>query len=52
MVFEVFGARPATILENNIVQTTGSAGESTPFWRCREMPALLILVRIWTWLAR
>jgi len=39
----VFGARPATILENNIVQTTGSAGESIAFGVAVTMPALLIL---------
>src|SRR5438876_6425414 len=37
------GARPATILENNIVQTTGSAGESIAFGVAVTMPALLIL---------
>jgi len=40
---KVFGARPATILENNIVQTTGSAGESIAFGVAVTMPALLIL---------
>ncbi len=38
-----FGARPATILENNIVQTTGSAGESIAFGVAVTMPALLVL---------
>ncbi|MEK6580467.1 MAG: OPT/YSL family transporter, partial [Bdellovibrionota bacterium] len=38
-----FGLRPATILENNIVQTTGSAGESIAFGIAVTMPALLIL---------
>ncbi len=38
----VFG-RNATILENNIVQTTGSAGESIAFGVGVTMPALLIL---------
>src|SRR6185295_7498050 len=28
---KIFGVRPATILENNIVQTGGSAGESIAF---------------------
>src|SRR5438093_979497 len=37
------GARGATILENNIVQTTGSAGESIAFGVAVTMPALLIL---------
>ena len=32
----MFGLRPATILENNIVQTTGSAGESMAFARRRD----------------
>src|SRR5262245_35500260 len=30
-VFRLFGARDATILENNIAQTAGSAGESIAF---------------------
>jgi putative OPT family oligopeptide transporter len=38
-----FGVRRATILENNIVQTTGSAGESIAFGVGVTMPALLIL---------
>ncbi len=38
-----FGLRRATILENNIVQTTGSAGESIAFGVGATMPALLIL---------
>ena len=38
-----FGLRKATILENNIVQTTGSAGESIAFGVGVTMPALLIL---------
>src|SRR5262245_24201500 len=37
------GFRPATILENNIVQTTGSAGESIAFGVGVTMPALLLL---------
>jgi putative OPT family oligopeptide transporter len=40
---KVFGIRRATILENNIVQTTGSAGESIAFGVAVTMPALLIL---------
>src|ERR1044071_8395423 len=40
---KVLGLRPATILENNIVQTTGSAGESIAFGVAVTMPALLIL---------
>jgi putative OPT family oligopeptide transporter len=39
----MFGLRRATILENNIVQTTGSAGESIAFGVGVTMPALLIL---------
>jgi putative OPT family oligopeptide transporter len=38
-----FGFRPATILENNIVQTTGSAGESIAFGVGVTMPALMLL---------
>jgi len=37
------GFRRATILENNIVQTTGSAGESIAFGVGVTMPALLLL---------
>ena len=40
---KVFGLRPATILENNIVQTAGSAGESIAFGVGATMPALMIL---------
>ena len=39
----MFNVRPATILENNIVQTTGSAGESLAFGIGVTMPAILIL---------
>ncbi|OWK44487.1 OPT family oligopeptide transporter [Fimbriiglobus ruber] len=39
----VLGLRRATILENNIVQTTGSAGESIAFGVGLVMPALLVL---------
>jgi putative OPT family oligopeptide transporter len=39
----VFGFRRATILENNIVQTAGSAGESIAFGVGVTMPALLLL---------
>jgi putative OPT family oligopeptide transporter len=46
-LFRVFskalGVRKATILENNIVQTTGSAGESIAFGVGVTMPALLLL---------
>lgn len=43
LLSKLFGLRPATILENNIVQTTGSAGESIAFGVGVTMPALLIL---------
>ncbi len=39
----LFKLRQATILENNITQTTGSAGESIAFGVAVTMPALLIL---------
>jgi putative OPT family oligopeptide transporter len=42
-LFGTFGARDATILENNIVQTAGSAGESIAFGVGVTMPAILIL---------
>src|SRR5437870_243050 len=38
-----FGGRDATILENNIVQTAGSAGESIAFGIGVTMPAIMIL---------
>jgi putative OPT family oligopeptide transporter len=38
-----FGFRRTTILENNIVQTAGSAGESIAFGAGVTMPALLML---------
>jgi hypothetical protein len=40
---KLFGGRDATILENNIVQTAGSAGESIAFGVGVTMPAILIL---------
>ena len=40
---KAFHLRRTTILENNIVQTTGSAGESIAFGVAVTMPALLIL---------
>ncbi len=42
-ISRAFGTRSATILENNIVQTTGSAGESIAFGVAVTMPALMIL---------
>ncbi len=38
-----FGVRDASILENNIVQTAGSAGESIAFGLGVTMPAIMIL---------
>ena len=38
-----FGMRDSTILENNIVQTAGSAGESIAFGLGVTMPAIMIL---------
>src|SRR5467141_1213644 len=40
---KLFGLRDATILENNIAQTAGSAGESIAFGVGVTMPAILIL---------
>ncbi len=40
---KMFGIRRATILENNIVQTTGSAGESIAFGVGVTIPALMLL---------
>jgi putative OPT family oligopeptide transporter len=40
---KMFGVRNTTILENNMVQTTGSAGESIAFGVTVTMPALMIL---------
>lgn len=40
---KMFKLRKTTILENNMVQTTGSAGESIAFGVAVTMPALLIL---------
>jgi putative OPT family oligopeptide transporter len=40
---KLFRVREATILENNIVQTAGSAGESIAFGVGVTMPAILIL---------
>src|SRR5207302_3393922 len=42
-MFSKFGLRDATILENNIVQTAGSAGESIAFGLGVTMPAIMIL---------
>jgi putative OPT family oligopeptide transporter len=42
-VSRAFGIRPATILQNNLVQTTGSAGESIAAGIAFTLPALLLL---------
>ncbi len=42
-VLSKFGLRDATILEHNIVQTAGSAGESIAFGIGVTMPAIMIL---------
>ena len=42
-LFAKMGARDATILEHNVVQTAGSAGESIAFGVGVTMPAILIL---------
>jgi putative OPT family oligopeptide transporter len=42
-MLERFGARSRSILENNIVQTAGSAGESIAFGVGVTMPAIMIL---------
>src|SRR5262252_4894711 len=42
-VLSKLGIRDATVLENNIVQTAGSAGESIAFGIGVTMPAILIL---------
>jgi putative OPT family oligopeptide transporter len=40
---QAFGVRRATVLENNVVQTAGSAGESIAFGVGATMPALMLL---------
>ncbi|MEP6692885.1 MAG: oligopeptide transporter, OPT family, partial [Gemmatimonadaceae bacterium] len=42
-ISRVFGKQPATILQNNMVQTTGSAGESIAAGITFTLPALLLL---------
>src|SRR5246127_531607 len=42
-IWSKLGGRDATILENNIVQTAGSAGESIAFGLGVTMPAIMIL---------
>ena len=42
-LFSTMGLRDANILENNIVQTAGSAGESIAFGLGVTMPAIMIL---------
>jgi putative OPT family oligopeptide transporter len=49
-ILHKLGSRNATILENNIVQTAGSAGESIAFGVGVTMPAIMILgfdLEIW-----
>lgn len=43
LISKTFRVRQATILENNITQTAGSAGESIAFGVAVTMPAMLIL---------
>ncbi len=49
-ISRAFGARPATILQNNMVQTTGSAGESIAAGTVFTLPALLLLGYALPWL--
>ncbi len=42
-ISRAFGGQPATILQNNMVQTTGSAGESIAAGIAFTLPALLLL---------
>jgi putative OPT family oligopeptide transporter len=42
-ISKAFGMQPATILQNNLVQTTGSAGESIAAGIAFTLPALLLL---------
>ena len=42
-LFSKFGARDANVLQHNIVQTAGSAGESIAFGLGVTMPAIMIL---------
>jgi putative OPT family oligopeptide transporter len=42
-IAKAFRAQPATILQNNLVQTTGSAGESIAAGIAFTLPALLLL---------
>jgi len=43
IISKTFGQRNRTVLENNIVQTAGSAGESIAFGVGLVMPALLVM---------
>src|SRR2546430_7297431 len=43
LMSKLYGARDATILENNIAQTAGSAGESIAFGVGVTMPSIMIL---------
>jgi putative OPT family oligopeptide transporter len=54
LIARVPGFRRATILENNIVQTTGSAGESIAFGVGVTMPAVMLVgydMNLWTVMA-
>lgn len=42
-IFRAFGKSKSSILENTIVQTTGSAGESLAFGVAAALPALLLM---------
>src|SRR6476469_10946405 len=49
-ISRAFGAQPATILQNNLVQTTGSAGESIAAGIAFTLPALLRLGYALPWI--
>src|SRR5271165_474245 len=54
LLAKFFGGRDATILENNIVQTAGSAGESIAFGVGVTMPAVMLVgfeMNLWTVMA-
>ncbi len=49
-ITRAFGKPPATILQNNLVQTTGSAGESIAAGIAFTLPALLLLGYELSWI--
>ena len=49
-ISRAFGKPPATILQNNLVQTTGSAGESIAAGVAFTLPALLLLGYELSWI--